>query len=312
MDEPPAVPRKTAKSRQEATYSLGAVVRLTGLSDHVLRAWERRYEAVRPQRTEGGTRRYRESDVERLRLLAAAVENGHPIGDIAQLPDAELRRRVEEADAGPRPPLRAIVDALERLDAEAVERLLGMQLAALGGRRFLSSVVEPLLERVGELWEKGDLSVASEHLASTAVRNLLGGALRRVGAALQAPPILFTTLSGDRHELGALACAVVAAELGANAIYLGPDLPPGEIVTAARSTRAAVVAVGVSRYAPVRQREKAVRELHAALPRGIALWVGGAGSGDLRLPQGAEQVEDVDALERKVSLVAFRPAQPPS
>jgi DNA-binding transcriptional MerR regulator/methylmalonyl-CoA mutase cobalamin-binding subunit len=312
MDEPPAVPRKTAKSRQEATYSLGAVVRLTGLSDHVLRAWERRYEAVRPQRTEGGTRRYRESDVERLRLLAAAVENGHPIGDIAQLPDAELRRRVEEADAGPRPPLRAIVDALERLDAEAVERLLGMQLAALGGRRFLSSVVEPLLERVGELWEKGDLSVASEHLASTAVRNLLGGALRRVGAALQAPPILFTTLSGDRHELGALACAVVAAELGANAIYLGPDLPPGEIVTAARSTRAAVVAVGVSRYAPVRQREKAVRELHAALPRGIALWVGGAGSGDLRLPQGAEHVEDVDALERKVSLVAFRPAQPPS
>jgi DNA-binding transcriptional MerR regulator/methylmalonyl-CoA mutase cobalamin-binding subunit len=288
------------------------VVRLTGLSDHVLRAWERRYEAVRPQRTEGGTRRYRESDVERLRLLAAAVENGHPIGDIAQLPDAELRRRVEEADAGPRPPLRAIVDALERLDAEAVERLLGMQLAALGGRRFLSSVVEPLLERVGELWEKGDLSVASEHLASTAVRNLLGGALRRVGAALQAPPILFTTLSGDRHELGALACAVVAAELGANAIYLGPDLPPGEIVTAARSTRAAVVAVGVSRYAPVRQREKAVRELHAALPRGIALWVGGAGSGDLRLPQGAEHVEDVDALERKVSLVAFRPAQPPS
>jgi DNA-binding transcriptional MerR regulator/methylmalonyl-CoA mutase cobalamin-binding subunit len=312
MVEAPAVPRKTAKSRQEATYSLGAVVRLTGLSDHVLRAWERRYEAVRPQRTEGGTRRYRESDVERLRLLAAAVENGHPIGDIAQLPDAELRRRVEEADAGPRPPLRAIVDALERLDAEAVERLLGMQLAALGGRRFLSSVVEPLLERVGELWEKGDLSVASEHLASTAVRNLLGGALRRVGAALQAPPILFTTLSGDRHELGALACAVVAAELGANAIYLGPDLPPGEIVTAARSTRAAVVAVGVSRYAPVRQREKAVRELHAALPRGIALWVGGAGSGDLRLPQGAEHVEDVDALERKVSLVAFRPAQPPS
>jgi DNA-binding transcriptional MerR regulator/methylmalonyl-CoA mutase cobalamin-binding subunit len=312
MDEPPAVPRKTAKSRQEATYSLGAVVRLTGLSDHVLRAWERRYEAVRPQRTEGGTRRYRESDVERLRLLAAAVENGHPIGDIAQLPDAELRRRVEEADAGPRPPLRAIVDALERLDAEAVERLLGMQLAALGGRRFLSSVVEPLLERVGDLWEKGGLCVASEHLASTAVRNLLGGALRRVGAALQAPPILFTTLSGDRHELGALACAVVAAELGANAIYLGPDLPPGEIVTAARSTRAAVVAVGVSRYAPVRQREKAVRELHAALPRGIALWVGGAGSGDLRLPQGAEHVEDVDALERKVSLVAFRPAQPPS
>ena len=293
---------------QEATYSLGAVVRLTGLSDHVLRAWERRYGAVRPLRTEGGTRRYRESDVERLKLLAAAVEAGHPIGDIADLPNAELRRRVRQAESGPRPPLQAILDAIERLDAEAAERLLGQQLAALGPRRFLASVVLPLLTRVGDLWEKGGMCVASEHLASTALRNLLGGALRRVATALQAPPILFTTLSGDRHELGALACAVVAAELGANAIYLGPDLPADEIATAARSTQAAVVAIGVSDYAPLRQRERAVRELHAALPPGISLWVGGAGSGELQLPEGAEHVADFDALESKVSLVAFRPA----
>jgi DNA-binding transcriptional MerR regulator len=283
------------------------VVRLTGLSDHVLRAWERRYEAVRPQRTEGGTRRYRESEVERLKLLAAAVESGHPIGDIANLPDAELRRRVRQAESGPRPPLQAILDALERMDAEAVERLLGQQLAALGARRFLSSVALPLLTRVGDLWEKGGLCVASEHLASTALRNLLGGTLRRVGTALQVPPILFTTLSGDRHELGALACAVLAAELGANAIYLGPDLPSDEIVTAARATQAAAVAVGVSEYAPLRQRERALKELHAALPRGISLWVGGAGSEDLRLPEGTEHVKDIDALESKVSLLAFRP-----
>jgi methylmalonyl-CoA mutase cobalamin-binding subunit len=129
-----------------------------------------------------------------------------------------------------------------------------------------------------------------------------------VGTALQVPPILFTTLSGDRHELGALAAAVLAVELGANAIYLGPDLPSDEIVTAAGATQAAAVAVGVSEYAPLRQREHALKELHAALPRGISLWVGGAGSGDLRLPEGAEHVADFDALESKVSLLAFRPA----
>lgn len=296
------------RTRPEATYSLGAVSRLTGLSDHVLRAWERRYQAVSPQRTEGGTRRYLESHVERLKLLAAAVEAGHPIGDIAQLPDAELRRRVSEAASAPRPPLQPILDALERFDVETVERLLGLQLAALGPRRFLADVMLPLLTRVGELWAKEHLCVASEHLASTAVRSLLGSALRRVGAALQAPPILFSTLSGDRHELGALASAVIAADLGANAIYLGPDLPADEIVTAARSTRAAVVAVGVSLYAPARQRERAVRELHTALPRAIALWVGGAGSADIRLPGGAEPVADFDELERKVSLLAFRPS----
>jgi DNA-binding transcriptional MerR regulator len=65
----------------EPTYSLGAVARLTGLSPHVLRAWERRYGAVRPLRTPGGTRLYRESDVARLRQLRAAVQAGHSISE---------------------------------------------------------------------------------------------------------------------------------------------------------------------------------------------------------------------------------------
>ncbi len=125
---------------------------------------------------------------------------------------------------------------------------------------------------------------------------------------MQAPPILFTTLSEDRHELGTLACAVVASEYGANAIYLGPDMPAAEIVTAARSTRAGAVAVGVSHYASERQRERAIRELHTALPPAIELWVGGAGSIDLKLPAGIEPVSDFDALESRVSLLAFRPA----
>ena len=114
------------------TYSLGAVARLTGLSPHVLRAWERRYEAVTPLRTPGGTRRYRESDVARLRLLAAATGAGHPIGDIAKLSEAELRRRTVGPEEEPRPPLRLILEAIDQLDADETERLLGVQLAALG------------------------------------------------------------------------------------------------------------------------------------------------------------------------------------
>ena len=221
-----------------ATYSLGAVSRLTGLSPHVLRAWERRYQAVTPLRTPGGTRRYRESDVARLRLLAAATGAGHPIGDVAGLSEAELRRRTAGPGEEPLPQLRLILEAIDRLDANETERLLGVQLAAQGPRRFVAAVVEPLMREVGNRWEDGRLSIASEHLASAAVRNLLGGMLRRMAPSSQSLSILFTTLPGERHELGALSCTVVAVELGANAIYLGPDLPAGEVVAAAGATRA--------------------------------------------------------------------------
>ena len=66
-------------------------------SPDTLRAWERRYQVVTPLRTPGGTRRYRESDVKRLRLLSAASAAGYPIGDLAKLDDAELERRFHDA-----------------------------------------------------------------------------------------------------------------------------------------------------------------------------------------------------------------------
>ena len=288
------------------TYSLGAVSRLTGLSPHVLRAWERRYAAVTPLRTPGGTRRYREADVSRLRLLAACVQAGHPIGEVAGLPERELRRRIDSAGSDPSPPLAPTLAALDRLDAEEAERLLGVQLAALGPRRFAAAVVVPLLHAVGDEWERGRLCVASEHLASVVLRNLLGGVLRHRSGALRATPILFTTLAGDRHELGALLCAVVATDLGAGAIYLGPDLPVPELVLAAARTGAAVVAVGVGHTLPERQRERELRRLRKQLPREVEVWVGGPGGEDLPLDAGVEFIPGLEDLERKIALVAVR------
>jgi len=178
--------RRARPAPAEMTYSLGLVSRLTGLSPHVLRAWERRYEAVTPLRTPGGTRRYRESDLSRLRLLQAAVAAGHPIGDVARLDDAELRRRSSVREGEERPPLGEILAAIDALDAAEAERLLGIQLAALGPRRFTRAVVLPLLEEVGSRWERRELCMASEHLASAVVRSLLGALL--IVTLLIAPP----------------------------------------------------------------------------------------------------------------------------
>ena len=299
-------PGLESSPEEGATYSLGAGSRLTGRSPHVLRAWERRCEAVTPLRTPGGTRRYRESDVARLRLLAAATGAGHPIGDVARLSEAELRRRTAGPDEEPRPQLRLILEAIDRLDADETQRLLGIQLAALGSRWFVAAVVEPLMHEVGDRWEDGRLCVASEHLASAAVRNLLGGTLRRTAQSSKSLPILFTTLPGERHELGVLSCAAIAVELGANAIYLGPDLPIGEVVAASGATRAGAVAVGASGCSPARQRERAVRQLRRALPSDVALWIGGSGSESLTLPDRTERIEGVEELEQKVLLQEFR------
>lgn len=300
---------RTRSESTEMNYSLGVVSRLTGLSPHVLRAWERRYGAVEPMRTPGGTRRYRESDLARLRLLQAAVAAGHPIGDVARLDEAELRRRASVGETQEQPPLRAVLDALDALDAEEAERLLGIQLAALGPRRFAQTVALPLLVEVGSRWERNELCIASEHLASSVIRSLLGPLLRRRGV-VPTPALLFTTLPGDLHEIAVLVAAVISVDLGANAIFLGPNMPPKEVAIAVEKAGAAAVVVGVSCFNGAATRESGLRELRKVVPSEVAIWVGGSGLEGIELPKGVEALASLDALEQRVAAHVLRPASP--
>jgi len=88
----------SSNARAQATssgYRIGTVANLTGIDIHTIRSWERRYGAVEPTRSAGGTRLYDDAAVERLQLLKAFVDCGEPIRVAAALSDDELRDRLE-------------------------------------------------------------------------------------------------------------------------------------------------------------------------------------------------------------------------
>jgi MerR family transcriptional regulator, light-induced transcriptional regulator len=72
-------------------YPMRVVVRRTGLNASLLRAWERRYGAVEPGRSDGGQRLYSEDDIRKLTLLREAVDAGHNISQVAELTLQGLR-----------------------------------------------------------------------------------------------------------------------------------------------------------------------------------------------------------------------------
>lgn len=288
----------------EGEFSLGAVVRLTGLSDHTIRAWERRYHAVQPARSPKGTRRYSRAEIERLQLLRAAVEAGHRIGDIARLSDREIERRLDALPKPERGPLEAIRQALQRLDLSEVERTLGLQLAVLGASAFCNEIALPLLREVGDRWESGEGDVATEHLLTSATRGLLGTALRSVPRLAGAPRLLFTTPEGERHELGALVAAVTAAGQGANVTYLGPDLPVEDVVSACNTLEADAVGLSVVTL-PTGAARRYLAQLREALPSDTAVWVGGANV-PVEEPVAGVQRLDLDDLGRAVARLVRR------
>lgn len=270
-------------------YPIRAVSKLTGISIDTLRAWERRYQAVTPQRDEQ-RRLYTEADVQRLHLLNAAVEKGHAIGRLAALSDEELSDLIaspvmaaNESGAAkaarqdkPSMEMPSLMAAIERLDYAEAERELSLLAAVLAPRELVHRVAQPLLQRVGEAWHEGKLSVAQEHMTSALLRNLLGALIPLYRRTTPAGKLLFATPSGEHHEFGILLSAMLAVGGGLGIVYLGANLPAEEIAVAAQKTAPQAVVLG---FIGANGAKAAMRELEKVtqkLPAQIELWVGGA------------------------------------
>ena len=272
-----------------ANYPIRAVARMTGIAIDTLRAWERRHGAVTPVRDDRG-RMYTEADIARLRLLRGAVEHGHSIGRVAGLTDAELRHLVATATAssGAVPevtrPRQLPVDtaalsaALQTFDAIAIDQQISRLASVLPPLELLRDVLMPVLDRVGDDWHRGAARIAHEHLMSSTMRNILGSFLRLYSRPEASPRLLFATLAGERHEIGTLGAAMLAAASGLGVAYLGPDLPAREILDSVRPAGAQVLVLGLTATSAAKTTQRELRTIAGDLPKDVELWAGGRGA----------------------------------
>lgn len=251
-------------------YPMNIVARRTGLTTHVIRVWEKRYGAVTPERTPTNRRLYSEADIERLRLLRLAGEQGHSIGQVATMPSevlgellarelarpasggngGDLLRRTQGRGSETGAPeaeelLGLALEAIERLDAGGLEHALGRASLALSRPALIEQVIAPLLQAVGEGWEHGTLRVAHEHMTTAVARTFLANLMGAYAAPQGSPLLVAATPAGQLHELGALTAAVTAAAEGWRVLYLGPSLPAEEIALAAQTHGARAVALSL-------------------------------------------------------------------
>jgi len=272
-------------SKSTSTPQLGieAVSRRSGLSQHLIRIWERRYGVVKPARTKSNRRLYSEEDAHRLELLNRAVHAGHRIGDIAKISTEKLELLV---GAG-RPngtitslpsvsdEFNAAIEAIERFDAEALTMLLARADVEFGQSHTLELIIMPLMERIGTLWKDGEIRIAQEHMATAAVIHHVGSILANFRYQLDAPVIVVATPLGQEHEAGALAAAVVAAVSGWRPIYIGPNLPAEEIAGVAVKSNARAVALSLIFPADDPKLPAELGRLSRLLPNGLSILIGG-------------------------------------
>ncbi len=295
-------------------YTIKQAAIRTGVSVEVLRAWERRYGIVRPERTPSGYRLYDDLTIDRLRAMRQLIDSGwsasqaaHEIesNGVPASPAPTVRPQTSDDDtadiAG------AFVEAAAALDDARVEAVLDDLFAAGSFERVIDERVMPALRALGEAWAAGTVSVAAEHAASHATLRRLSAAFEAAGRLVVEFPVLVGLPPGSRHELGALAFATAARRRGIGVVYLGADVPEASWIDAAQVTRARGVVIGIPTIDDGAAAQ-GVAEAVSDLP-GVLVAAGGAGvdhadlpASVLRLPNGI--VDSAVALDQQLAAVS--------
>ncbi len=263
-----------------AMVRIGELGRRVGVSEHVLRAWERRYGLLRPERSPGGYRLYSDADERRVRRMQTHLAAGLSAAEAARAtvneerphlpPPADTRSAEGGGLAGP---AQDLAKSLDRLDEPGAQAALDRLFAGFNVETVLRGALLPYLHGLGDRWESGQVSIAAEHFASNLLRGRLASLARGWGyghgprAVLACPP-------GEQHDLPLLMFGIVLHRYGWRVEYLGASTPIVELANTALESSAAVVVLA----ATVKEHFDGLTGDLTRLARQVPLALAGAGA----------------------------------
>lgn len=235
-------------------------------------------------------------------------EHAHRADAAAGAPDVERTGNVLRDRAA-----RSYVDALRAGDPHAAVVVVDRALRdGLSSVEIQGQVIAPAMHTVGELWERGVLTVGEEHLATAVTYNVM----TRLIPGLATPErrrsgtVIVAAVEGEQHGLGLRMTADAFEGAGYEVHFLGVDLPLNALVSAVAEHRPAIVALGATM--PL-NAGALLRALHAvrAQDENVQLIIGGQGvPAFLRECAGARYIADSLALADFVDQVNQAEALP--
>lgn len=284
--------------------------KLSGVTAHTLRAWEKRYGALKPSRTQGGQRAYNVQDLERLRRLKNLTETGFSIGQIAHLPDERLIQmslqhqgvksevsKVGESvksillpgvkgDTSPvsahyeREPIENLLNDLAMFRLDEVYRGLTSARMRYGASDFVLKIAAPILSEIGILVNSGALSVSQEHAFSALLRDQIGLLIQSSRVPKVKDSIVFATSEGDLHEFGILLGQVLALSHGLSSHNLGASLPVDSLIFATNALKADHIVISFASLPPGEMKtpiSEYLKRLSQSMPKHTTIFIGGRG-----------------------------------
>ncbi len=257
------------------TLRIGELSRRVDVEPALLRAWEKRYGLLQPERSEGNFRLYSHDDVTRVWAMKGHLARGLAAAQAAHLALTEETKRPADLppSSDPAAAVGELRNAFARLDENEANEVLDRAFALNSLEDALSKVVLPCLREIGEEWSRGTISVAQEHFGSTVLRGRLL-ALSRGWSTGSGPTAALACPPGERHDFGLICFGLVLWRRGWKIVYIGQDTPIGELRGVVTSARPDLIVVAALTPEPLAGAKEDLR----ALGRESRLAIAGAGA----------------------------------
>ena len=268
-----------------AMYKINAVSKLLDMPSVTIRSWETRYHAITPKRTESGHRIYTEENINDLRWLKKQVYDhkmniGHAVEllkiqkekknlnqkqTIAKTPKHFYHLQVEE-----------LYNAVLQFDSDRCHQLFDLYFSQFHYRTVFYSIIVPLMYKVGEAWEQGELSVIKEHMISNMILQRAFSFFNLFHPSPVMPKVMAICPEGEHHQLGLILFTLFLKEQHYPVYYIGADTPLDGLNSFIKEKDIDIVAISISSEESELKVQYYIETLHKQNPM-IKFIVGGLG-----------------------------------
>jgi DNA-binding transcriptional MerR regulator len=220
------------------SFTIKDLENLSGIKAHTIRIWEQRYHFLKPKRTDTNIRKYSNEELKTILNIALLNKYGFKISHIDKMNPEEINGKIlslGDARAVQERLINSLVQEMADLDMEKFEKILNAQIAVKGVERTVMQVIFPFLDKIGILWQTGNINPAQEHLVSNIIRQKLILGIEKVVPATRIEKTVLLFLPEDEHhELGLLFLYYLLKSRGATTIYIGANIPLADVEEVAR------------------------------------------------------------------------------
>lgn len=295
----------------EQPFNIQFVSNITGINPHTIRAWEKRYKAVIPQRDSNGRRLYLQKDIDRLKLLSDLVKNGNAISDIAHLETTNLSEihqkflcqtkvRKTEVKIDITATLNNIYMGLEFFKLDIFCHELNKATSNLDSKNLVTKVLTPLFYKIKEMKKSLRLNSSQEKEIFGILKAHL---FRKISQTNYSPStekkvILASPKSDELNAISALMAALLFQDKGIDFYYLGDSTDPQSLSTICAQIKPDILFISLDMIKDSLSSQEIQNEFISTRLMAPKVWIKASEQNGVR--KEFTWIDSFDTLEKKI------------